>query len=200
MDEGRRRPPAARDAIIRAATELIRVNGVSGTSIAEVITRSGTSAGAIYHHFGSKERLVLEVGRHAMAVPMTMIMSTATDLSPDALFAAALNRVGEDERTPELLLQIWAGAKSDPGLWALLLREVATVKASIVAFIAGWCAEHSPGTDSGVLATTIMSLVTGYAVQRSFGLEIDRVAYREFGREMISGVTAGRGTGVAAGA
>ena len=118
MDESRRRP-AAREVILRAATELIRVNGVAGTSISDVITRSGTSAGAIYHHFGSKERLVLEVGRNAMAVPMTMIMATATDLSPDALFAAALDRVGEDEHTPELLLQIWAGAKSDPsrGPW-----------------------------------------------------------------------------------
>ncbi len=192
MDESRRRPAGAREAILRAATELIRVNGVAGTSISDVITRSGTSAGAIYHHFGSKERLVLEVGRNAMAVPMTMIMATATDLSPDALFAAALDRVGEDEHTPELLLQIWAGAKSDPSLWALLLREVATVKASIIVFIGGWCADHAPGTDPGVLASAMMSLVTGYAVQRSLGLEIDQEAYRRFGADMIVEVTSGR--------
>ncbi len=190
VDEGRRRPPAAREAIIRAATELIRINGVAGTSISDVITRSGTSAGAIYHHFGSKERLVLEVGRNAMAVPMTMIMRTSTGLSPAELFSAAFDRVTGDDDTPELLLQIWAGAKSDPGLWKLLIGEVSTVKGSIIVFIGGWCAQHAPASDAGAIANVIMSLITGYSVQRGLGLAVDQQAYRACGVRMLDALVA----------
>nr|WP_300144311.1 TetR/AcrR family transcriptional regulator [Propionicimonas sp.] len=186
MDARRRRPAAAREAIIRAATELIRVNGVAGTSISDVIAESGTSAGAIYHHFGSKERLVLEVARSAMAVPMTMIMQTSTGLSPAALFSAALDRVSEAEGIAEMLLQIWAGAKANEVLQTLLLGEVTTVKASIVQFMAGWCAEHAPGTDPEALASVIMGLITGYAVQRGLGIRIDAAAYRELGVRLLA--------------
>jgi AcrR family transcriptional regulator len=185
VDE-RTRKPGAREAIIAAATGLIRQRGVSGTSISDVITASGTSAGAIYHHFGSKERLVLEVGRAAMAVPMTMILATSTGLTPAQLFGAAFDRVTEDEATPELLLQIWAGAKSDPGLWTLLMGEVGTVKGSIVTFIAGWCAEHAPGTDPAAVANIIMSLITGFAVQRGLGLDVDQESYRELGVRLLA--------------
>ncbi len=184
----RAKRPGAREAIIAAATELIRLHGVAGTSISDVIAASRTSAGAIYHHFGSKERLVLEVGRTAMAIPMSMIMRTSTGLSPAELFGAALDRVTEDEDTPELLLQIWAGAKSDPGLWRLLLSEVSTVKGSIITFIGGWCAEHAPDTDPAAVANILMGLITGYAVQRGLGLEVDHRAYRELGTRLLTGV------------
>ncbi len=182
----RAKRPGAREAIIAAATELIRLHGVDGTSISDVIAASSTSAGAIYHHFGSKERLVLEVGRTAMAVPMSMIMQTSAGLSPAELFAAALDRVTEDEDTPELLLQIWAGAKSDPGLWRLLISEVGTVRGSIVTFIGGWCAEHAPGAEPAAVANILMGLITGYAVQRGLGLEVDPHAYRDLGVQLLT--------------
>ncbi len=184
MDAKRRRP-GAREAIIAAATELIRVNGVAGTSIADVIAASGTSAGAIYYHFGSKERLVLEVGKTAMAVPMAMILQTSTGLSPAALFAAALERVAREEGVAEMLLQIWAGAKSDPGLERLLLTEVGTVKANIMAFIGTWCGEQGPTTDPAALANLIIGLITGFAVQRGLGVDIDPDAYRDLGVRLL---------------
>ncbi|MGC3995270.1 MAG: TetR/AcrR family transcriptional regulator [Propionicimonas sp.] len=191
MDVTERRAPGAREAILGAATALIRDRGVAGTSISDVIAASGTSAGAIYHHFGSKERLVLEVGRGAMAVPMGMIMSTSTGLSPVELFEAALSRVSEDDTTPELLLQIWAGAKSEPLLWELLKGEVSTVKASIVSFIQGWCLANAPAADASSIAHVIMSLITGYAVQRGLGLGVDHVAYRDLGVRMLTAALEG---------
>mgnify|MGYP002682769813 CR=1 FL=1 len=119
---------SSRQAIVDAAAQLIRTRGVQGTSIAQLVATSGTSAGAIYHHFGSKERLVLEVGRTALVAPMAMMLQASVTLSPIDLLSAALVQVAGDERTPELLLQIWAGAKSDPDLYQLLQSEVAQVR------------------------------------------------------------------------
>ena len=56
-----RRYGASREAILNAADTLIRQRGVAGTSVADIIAASGTSAGAIYHHFESKHDIVLAV-------------------------------------------------------------------------------------------------------------------------------------------
>ena len=38
---------------------LIRQHGVQGTSVAQLVAASGTSAGAIYHHFSGKNAVVI---------------------------------------------------------------------------------------------------------------------------------------------
>lgn len=185
MDVTRRRSGPTRDAIIEAATALIRVHGVAGTSIADVIAASGTSAGAIYHHFGSKERLVLEVARSAMAIPMQMVMDTATDLAPGDLLTAALDRLAEKRDLPGLLLQIWAGAASDPRLQLLLGGDAVTAKEMVVGFVGQWCSAHAPDTDPVELAEIILSLVVGSAVQGALGMAPDP-GYRDAAARVLS--------------
>ena len=167
MEGRQRRQPGARSAIIAAAAELIAVNGVAGTSISEVVARSATSAGAIYHHFGSKERLVIEVGRSAMAVPLHLILNTAADLSPHELLNAAVTQVAKDAHTPALLLQIWAGAQSDPALKQLVTVELDTLRAGLRTLVAPWCRANSPAIDPEDLVGVLIGLVAGYAVQRA---------------------------------
>ncbi len=186
MDLSKARSPNARDTIIEAATELIRVHGVVGMSISELIATSGTSAGAIYHHFGSKEGLVLEIGRNAVSAPMAMLLRTTPGLSPVDLFEAALAQVAQDERTPELLLQVWAGAKSDPLLSTLVQQEAAAMRAAVRSVMAAWCAEHSPDTDPDNLVDVTLGLVMGYAVQRALALIGDPDAYRELGARLLT--------------
>lgn len=185
MESSRNRSPIAREAILEATAELIREHGVSGTSISDVVARSGTSAGAIYHHFGSKGRLVLEVGRNAVAAPMTMIMQTSPSLSPADLFRAAFDQVALSEHTAALLLQIWSGAQSDLALARLLQSEFAAMQVTVEGFVRYWCAEHSPGTDARELVNVLIGLVMGYAVQRSLGIDSDPNRYRELGATLI---------------
>ena len=158
---------------------------MSGTSISDVVTRSGTSAGAIYHHFGSKGRLVLEVGRNAIATPMAMIMQTSSHLSPADLFRAAFDQVARSEHTANLLLQIWSGAQYDQALARLLRTEVVAMQATVRGFVRSWCAESSPDTDPEVLGNVLIGLVMGYAVQRSLKMEGDPNEYREFSATLL---------------
>lgn len=44
-----------------AAEELLARQGVAGTSVREITTAAGANLGAINYHFGSKDRLVMEV-------------------------------------------------------------------------------------------------------------------------------------------
>lgn len=184
--------PSVREAIIEATTELIRTKGVAGTSISDIVARSGTSAGAIYHHFGSKERLVLEVGKNIIARPMEMVLSTNPDLSPTRLFEAALSQVARDHTTPELLLQIWAGAKSDPELGRLIQGHATTVRVTVRTIMAAWCADNSPTTDPEDLVDLVLGLVMGYAVLRAMSFDRPPDAYEEFAKRLVETAVSGQ--------
>lgn len=178
-----------RSAIIDAARELIRSAGVEGMSISQVVSRSNTSTGAIYHHFGNKEQLVLAVGKSAIAVPMTMVMRTTPGLSPADLCAAALLRVSEDDDMPALLLQIWAGAQSDASLAALLTQETSVMRLAVSAFVAQWARAQGSGLDPERVVDLLIGLVAGYTVQRAMGFPVDGDVYRQTAVEAIDALT-----------
>lgn len=47
--------------LIEAARELFYLQGYEATSVAEILEKAGVHSGSLYHHFGSKERLLVEV-------------------------------------------------------------------------------------------------------------------------------------------
>jgi len=52
---------ATRVALLDAAERLFSQNGIEGTSVREIIKEAGANLGAINYHFGTKDRLALEV-------------------------------------------------------------------------------------------------------------------------------------------
>lgn len=50
-----------RVALLDAAERLFSQHGIEGTSVREIVREAGTNLGAINYHFGTKERLALEV-------------------------------------------------------------------------------------------------------------------------------------------
>ncbi|NIP60371.1 MAG: TetR family transcriptional regulator [Gemmatimonadetes bacterium] len=59
-----RRGRETRERILNAAAELIHVKGVHGTSVDDVLERSGTGKGQFYHYFDGKAELIREVLHH----------------------------------------------------------------------------------------------------------------------------------------
>jgi AcrR family transcriptional regulator len=52
---------SARERVLAAAREQFFAQGVEGTSIAEICRLSGVSNGSLFHHFGSKEAIALDI-------------------------------------------------------------------------------------------------------------------------------------------
>jgi AcrR family transcriptional regulator len=52
--------PAARDRILETAYELFARSGIQAIGVDEIIRRSGVAKATFYHHFASKDDLVLE--------------------------------------------------------------------------------------------------------------------------------------------
>lgn len=55
------RSATTRAALLRAARELFAANGFVATNREQIAERAGVTRGALYHHFGSKERLFRDV-------------------------------------------------------------------------------------------------------------------------------------------
>ena len=58
---------ATRDVILLAAERLFSRNGFEGTSVRDIIREAGVNLGAINYHFGTKERLAMEVYARRLA-------------------------------------------------------------------------------------------------------------------------------------
>ncbi|WP_207944897.1 TetR/AcrR family transcriptional regulator [Actinomadura rubrisoli] len=56
-----RNPEAARKALMKVALDLFERKGFAGTSVQSVVDGANLTKGAFYHHFASKEHLLLEL-------------------------------------------------------------------------------------------------------------------------------------------
>lgn len=117
---------AARERIIETAFRLFLTRGYAGTSMAELVTETGLSKGALYHHFSSKESLRDAVIEHFWLRYMT-------------------GAAPGDRSLPELLHAL-AGSYAD------LLESVTAVAGDPVAYYR-FVLEVLPGTRAPLLAT-----------------------------------------------
>jgi AcrR family transcriptional regulator len=105
MDRFQRRKRRTREAILRAAAELIREKGLEGLSLEEVAAKAAVSRATLYNHFSDKPRLL------------------AAALTP--VFRGALERLEELLARPQdicldsvaaLCLELWEGHQERFGL------------------------------------------------------------------------------------
>lgn len=92
---------SARDAMIDAATRLIRQRGVSASGMQDIVAEAAAPRGSIYHHFpGGKDELVIAALSRVCAVVVTAIDRAAEkSQSPEGFVTAvaALFRVGAEQ-------------------------------------------------------------------------------------------------------
>ena len=150
-------PPAAdshgatRDAILDHAERLFSQNGVEGTSVREIIKAAGVNLGAINYHFGTKERLALEVfARRLKPVNEERIARL------DALEAAAGRRKVKLAQIIEALIRPAVeseegGPKNCDDLMRLISRSFQEPNPELKKFVEQQFAEVARRFDSAIL-------------------------------------------------
>lgn len=182
-------------AIIDATAELIRTRGVAGTSIADIITESGTSAGSIYHHFPNKQAIVVEVAHQSMRWPLTAIEAYLDrPASPVELFGYALDALRAAPELGDLLVQLGSGSLSDDELGRQLRAEFTRLRDALDETLAVWATRNGLSHDrvSG-LSQILVGLVLGYAAQRLLIDQFDQAAYVVNGKAMLDAAVNGQG-------
>jgi AcrR family transcriptional regulator len=80
------RAEVKRQAIVRAARELVIEHGYAGVSTEQVLERAGVSRGGLYHHFSGKQELMAAV-LEAVEVDFTERLVRAVADAPDPFTA-----------------------------------------------------------------------------------------------------------------
>jgi len=109
------RSATTRAALLRAARELFAKNGFVATNREQIAERAGVTRGALYHHFGSKERLFRDVVEELEREIGVRVMVAA---------AAAGNDAAEELR---LGCMAFLDACLDPAVQRIVLIEAPVV-------------------------------------------------------------------------
>ena len=177
----------SRQAIIEATAGLIGRQGVGGTSVSDIIRTSGTSAGAIYHHFGSKQEIIVETARQALHWPMTAIAECFDNpASPADLFGYAVEALRLGPELGELLVQLGAVGPTDDRLTRSLRAGY-----SLDLTLDSWARNQGvPQRRVRGLAQMLVGLILGFAAQRALVDDFDEGAYEAQGRAMLTAAVA----------
>lgn len=132
---------ARREEILAAAMRAFQRRGFQATSMADIITESGLSAGAIYGHFASKSDIVIGVARKVIGARAGEIeqLQTQHPLPPPAsLVRLLLAGMMRDLGQPSLIVQIWGEAVVSPEISELTTTVFGDLKAILHSYIARW--------------------------------------------------------------
>ena len=121
---------ARRQQIVDAARARFASHGFARTSMADIVTESGLSNGAIYRYFTSKDDIVIAV------------CEQGSEALPTALTAPAINAFLQHVRTrardtghAQLVAQIFAEAAVSPPLAAVVQQQLAAMRATIAELV-----------------------------------------------------------------
>jgi AcrR family transcriptional regulator len=158
---------ARRQQIVDAARARFARDGFARTSMADIVTESGLSTGAIYRYFKSKDELVVAVCEQASdALPQS--------LSPDAVrgFLDHVRALARDGHA-RLVTQVYAEAALNPALAAIVEAQLAALRTAVAQLIA---AEH-PDSDAGPAAEAFVAIGAAYNQQLAVRGDLDPAPY-----------------------
>lgn len=157
--------------IADAARRCVARNGVSGTSMADIIAESGLSAGSIYSHFAGKAELVRFTAESLLAERSASLASMTRDRAAPAPAEVLLRLYDEMETAGAvgMLVQLWAEAPHDPVLAELVRDKVGEVRELVRQALLPWAATHEGDAEELAADATdaVMLLFQGAAVRRS---------------------------------
>ena len=154
---------ARRRQIVDAARARFASHGFAHTSIADIVTESGLSNGAIYRYFTSKEELVIAV------------CEQGTEALPKALTAEAVAGFLDHVRTraretghARLVAQIYAEAAVSPALAAVVRQQLAALRAAVAELV-----PESRRPQAAAIAEAFVALCTSYSQQLAIRGDLD---------------------------
>jgi AcrR family transcriptional regulator len=193
-----------RTGIIVAAARLFAANGFHNTSMADIISASGLSAGAVYRYFRSKEELIGAVAEQALSAAdeaFGHLLADGASPAPEQALATILatidKRIAADPVTgvdiTRIGVQVWAEALRSPELATradLVYRRLRGHFAEVAR--RAQAAGHLPGEAvPEQVGAALMSLVQGFVLQRLLVADTDTHGYLAGVRALLGATVSG---------
>jgi AcrR family transcriptional regulator len=154
---------ARRQQIVDAARARFASHGFAGTSMADIVTESGLSTGAIYRYFASKDDIVVAVCEQASdALPTALTSEGVAD------FLEYVRTLASTKGHARLVAQVYAEAALSPALAAVVQQQLAALRDAVVDLVP---ADRSG--DAEQIAEAFVALCSGYGQQLAVRGDLD---------------------------
>ena len=176
--------------IVVAAARLFAADGFHNTSMADVISASGLSAGAVYRYFRSKEDLIGSVAERALSAAdetFAHLLADGAAPSPDealtAILGAISDRIADDPVTgvdiTRIGVQVWAEALRNPEVAARANEVYQRLRGHFAEVARRWQAAGGLAADAEPqqVGAALLSLVQGFVLQRLLVAGTDTDSY-----------------------
>ncbi len=171
-----------RRAILEAALRCFTRSGYQQTSMADIITESGLSAGAIYSYFPSKQELIRGVASLVIGNRRIELTDAAERrlLSPADIAGVLITGI-RSQAPVQAIIQVWAEAVVDHELRTLVADTITGMRATIAATLLPWAEAHpdlipadaDPQEWATATAPIVMSVIPGFALQKTLFADFD---------------------------
>lgn len=135
MTQERKSSRIRRRAVLAAALECFSEADVESVSIAEICARSNTSVGSVYHHFGSKEGIVVALIADGLAAHTDALQQGLKQAEGDpqhGIAAVVSSLIGWIEEHPGWAMFIYANLNSSGASAAAPIRSITRRYAEII--------------------------------------------------------------------
>ncbi|NEB13887.1 TetR/AcrR family transcriptional regulator [Streptomyces coelicoflavus] len=173
---------ARRRQILDGAKRSFTRNGFHATSMQDVLTEAGLSAGAVYRYFSGKDELIAAVASEAFA-EVSAAFETAADGAPlrplhevlTGVLDAALRKQGEQagatdpQAFPRLVLQVWGEAARNEVLRRTLNDGYSRMRGIWRELIKDYQEAGQLRTDvpADHIVRTLLAVIQGFIIQRA---------------------------------
>lgn len=175
-----------RQRIVEAAAQVVAAKGVPGTTMREVITASGLSAGAVYHYFPAKAGLIAAIGAHVQgryADAVGDLLERSVTPGPAELLhglaAAVTPRPGEVDLSG-VGIAVWAQALHDDDAADSTRGVLSSLRARLTETARRWQAEGHLDADADPrdVGAVLYGLMPGFVLQRQILGDVDAGTFR----------------------
>lgn len=165
---------ARRNQILDAAMSCVERKGFHRTSMADIITESGLSAGAIYLQFDGKADIALGVGHRILTnriEEVADVMASGELPPPSALLRFMMTGLISEIRDVRMLVQLWGEAVTSDDMSHMVGPIFAKVQEIMRPYLARWAIERrgmtvdSAETWSHQLVPVMLGLGQGFILQ-----------------------------------
>lgn len=157
---------AKRDHIVDAALRSFMRKGFTRTSMADIITESQLSAGAIYSYFTGKDEIFTAVAERVMGRrigEVSELNRLGEITGPSDIIASFLRGMLREGFAP-VVVQLWGEATVDDNLRAIVNTVIHRLRSTVTAALLQW-AEQNPDAVAGDVqqwASRIATVLTGF--------------------------------------
>lgn len=179
---------ARRGEIIEAAITRFAEIGYARTSMADLVSASGLSAGAIYGNFpgGKQELFVAAASRILESRRDELAAGAGADhpLSPGEIMATLIRGI-RTENVGSVLPQLWGEASIDDEIRVLVSGVFRELRQTVADRLAEWAAVHpekagdDPAAWGARMAPVVLSAAPGFVLQRAMLDDFDEAGYVE---------------------